>query len=461
MTPWMLSMVLAAGVLAAPAEGTAQESSPSPPPTEVAEREAREAARAERRKAQDEARKAQDEAREAQNEERRAAAEARRQASERARQEREQERQRQSQLYEQAMRELYDKDWEDAVRAFSQLAAAGGRRADAALYWQAYAEAKQGQAAAAIATLDRLRTDWPESRWQRQAQILALEIQPPEAVALAGRDDDLRLLALGRKLDEDPTRSIAALEKMLKEPTSPRAAERALFLLSQSDSKEARDLLLSIARGQAEPRLQTKAIEYVALFGNDESRRVLEGVYSGDASRDVKRAVLRGYLLSGNKAGVLAVAQSESDPALRMEAIRQLGIMGARRELVAVLGSEASVEAKKSALQALSLAGDSETLVEVARTGKDPALQAEAARMLGILSREKTGSALVSLSLEAKDPAVRRAALQALFIQQNDQALADVARKEKDPAVRRDAVRYLSLLGSSLSREFLNEVLDK
>jgi hypothetical protein len=454
MTSWVLSMLLAAGMLAAPEEKTAQESPPSPPPAEAAEREAREAARAERRKAQDEARKAQNEAR-------RAAAEARRQASERARQEREQERQRQAQLYEQAMRKLYDKDWEDAVRAFSELAEAGGRRADAALYWQAYAEAKRGQAAAALATLDRLRTDWPESRWQRQAQILALEIQPPEASTVGGSDDDVRLLALGRRLDEDPTRSVPALEKLLKEPTSPRAAERALFLLSQSDSKEARELLLRIARGQAESRLQKKAIEYVGLFGNDESRRVLESVYSGAASRDVKRAVLRGYLLSGNKAAVLAVAQSERDEALKAEAIRQLGVMSARRELVALVGSESSLEARKSALQALSLAGDAETLVEVARTGKDPALQVEAARMLGLLSREKTGPALVSLCRESNDPALRRAALQGLFMQQNDQALVEVARKEKDPAVRRDAVRYLSLLGSSLSREFLSEMLDK
>jgi RNA polymerase sigma-70 factor (ECF subfamily) len=83
------------------------------------------------------------------------------------------------------------------------------------------------------------------------------------------------------------------------------------------------------------------------------------------------------------------------------------------------------------------------------------------ARMLGVLSREKAGPTLVSLCRESKDPAVRRAALQALFLQQNDQALAEVARKEKDPSVRRDAVRYLSLLGSSLSREFLSEVLDK
>jgi nitrate reductase assembly molybdenum cofactor insertion protein NarJ len=457
MTVWMVSVLLAAHVLAGLQEGAAQEAQPSPSPPEAAEREAkeaaerqaREAARAERRKAQDEAR--------------RAAAEARRQVSERARQERDAARQRQSELYEHAMQELYDKDWEDAARVFSELADTRGRRSDAALYWKAYAEAKRGQAAAALATLERLRAEWPESRWQRQAEALAQEIRPGDAPALAGRgdDDELRLLALGRRLDQDPAQSLPALEKLLSEPASARGAERALFLLSQSDSKEARELLLRIARGQRDARLQKKAIEYVSLFGNDESRRVLEGVYSSAASRDVKRAVLRGYLLSGNKAAVLSIAQAEADDALRLEAIRQLGVMGARGELVTLVGAETSLEARKAALQALSLTGDTETLVEVARTGKDPALQAEAARMLGVVSREKSGPALVSLCRESKDPAVRRAALQGLFIQQNDQALAEVARKEKDPAVRRDAVRYLSLLGSSLSREFLSEMLDK
>jgi HEAT repeats len=74
---------------------------------------------------------------------------------------------------------------------------------------------------------------------------------------------------------------------------------------------------------------------------------------------------------------------------------------------------------------------------------------------------EKTGPALAAICRESSDPAVRRAALQGLFLQQNDEALVEVARAEKDPAVRREAVRYLSLLGSALSREFLSEILDK
>jgi HEAT repeats len=444
----MLSVLLAVALLAGAQEEPAKAQASPPPPEGSVQDE--EVLRGEQARARDEARRARTEAR-------RAAAEKAREAREKSREERN----RLSALYEQAMQQLYEKDWDQAVAAFSEVAEKGGRRADGALYWKAYAEAKKGQAAAALATLERLSAEWPESRWQRQARALALEIRPGEAPALAGGDDELELLVLGRQLDRDPARSIASLEKLLSASPSSRGAERALFLLSQSESPEARQLLLRIARGETSPRLQKKAIEYAGLFGSAESRRVLDAVYSGAASRDVKRAVLRSYLLSGNNAAVLAAARTEKDPALRSEAIRQLGVMGAHRELADLVGTETSVEAKKTALQALSLTGDSETLVSIARTEKDAALRAEAARALGLMSREKTGPALVAICRESSDPAVRRAALQGLFLQQNDEALVEVARAEKDPAVRREVVRYLSLLGSALSRELLSEILDK
>jgi hypothetical protein len=458
----MSFLLLAAGLVAG-AEGTQGKGQASPPP-EVSSQDEDARQTEEQQKAREERQRAREEARRQRDEARRQAAEKSHAERERQRAERDkqrEERSRQSELYEQAMQRLYDKDWEGAITGFSEVVEKQGRRADGALYWKAYSEAKKGQAAAALATLERLRTEWPESRWQRQARALALEIRPGDAPAAASGDEELRLLVLGRQLDRDPARSVASLEKILAESPPSRGAERALFLLSQSDTDEARQLLLRIARGETNPRLQRKAIEYVGLFGSEQSRRVLETVYSGAASRDVKRAVLRSYLLSGNKAAVLAVARSEEDPSLRSEAIRQLGVMGARRELAALVGTETTVEAKKSALQALYLTGDSETLVELARTEKDPVLRAEAARNLGLMSREKTGPALAAICRESSDPALRKAALQGLFLQQNDQALVEVARREKDPAVRREAVRYLSLLGSSLSREFLGEILEK
>ncbi len=448
MRVWIVWALLMAGRPAL-AEETGQER------PDTAREEAQEQAEKAREAAREKARAERDRARA----EARHTADQRREATRRAGEERKAERERMAELYDRATELLYDKEWEKAAQAFSEVAEARVLRADDALYWKAYAQAKGGRTADALATLERLRTDWPGSRWQRQARALAVEIRPDEAAAET-EEDDLRLIALGSLLDGDPARSIPALEKILAGP-SHGARERAVFVLSQSGTPEARQLLLRIARGEAYPNLQGKAIEYVGLFGNAESRKVLDTVYASATARKVKEAVLRGYMLSGNKEGVLAAARSEKDAALRAEAIRQLGIMGARQELVELLGTEKDAEARKAAFQALFLTGDAEKLVELTRTEKDPALRAEAARTLGLMDRRKTGPALVALCRDASDAEVRGAALQGLFIQQNDQALVEVARTTKDPALRREAVLHLSHLDTRLSREFLAELLDR
>src|SRR5229473_2801282 len=84
---------------------------------------------------------------------------------------------REDQLYERGTEALDEGQWDRAIESFDRVASAGDRRADAALYWKAYALNKSGQRPPALAALETLRKSYPQSRWLKEAQALELEVR--------------------------------------------------------------------------------------------------------------------------------------------------------------------------------------------------------------------------------------------------------------------------------------------
>jgi hypothetical protein len=398
-------------------------------------------------------------------EEERRAREEERLAREEEQKEREEERRtREEEAYERGTEALDEGAWDEAERAFDEVARTDRRRADAALYWKAYAAAKRGQRAEALAILEQLRSAHPQSRWLKEAKALELEVrqqsgQPtnPESVA----DEDLKLMALNGLLHTDPERALPMLEKFLEGQQSRKLQDRALFVLSQSGSPKAREIVERIARGESRPDLQRKAINYLGLFGGKESRQALVQIYAASTDVSVKKAVLRAFMVSGEKDRVLEAARSEKDPALRRSAIQTLGVMGARAELWTMYQGEPSREVKEAVLQALAVGGDIDRIVELAKTEKDAELRLAAIRKLGPFGGRNAGGSLAEIYEAESDRRVREAVLQALFVSGNARALIDVARGEKDPELRKKAVAHLSNMGSKEATDFLLEILEK
>jgi HEAT repeat protein len=371
---------------------------------------------------------------------------------------------REEQLYERGTGALDEGQWDRAIESFDHVASAGGRRADAALYWKAYALNKSGQRPPALAALEALRKGYPQSRWLKEAKALELEVRqgagqapPPESQP----DEDLKLMALNSLLATDAERAVPMLEKLLAGNPSPRLRERALFVLCQTGSPKAREIVVRIARGQSNLELQRKAIQFLGLFGGPESRQVLSEIYASTPDTHVKRTILHGFMVAGDKARLLTAARSEASPELRREAIRQLGVMGAQAELWEMYRTEGAAEAKKEILRAFSVGGASDKMMELARSEKDPGLRREAIRGLGIMGGEKTGAFLVSLYGGDKDPEVRRQALRSLFLQGNAKSLIEIARAETDPAMKKEVVSLLSHMDSPLATNYLLEILNK
>lgn len=374
-------------------------------------------------------------------------------------------RDRENALYERGTEALDENRWESALEAFGQLGSVTGSRADGALYWKAYAQNKLGRRGDALATLAELQKSFPNSRWVNDARALGVEIRQASGAQVSPEsesNEDLKLIAINSLLNSDPERAVPMLEKLLQSNQSPRLKQRALFVLCQSGSPRAREVVAEIARGKSNPDLQMRAIQYVALFGGKESQQTLSGIYAASNDTDVKRAILRGFMVSGGRDRLLAAAKSEKNADLRMDAIGQLGVMGAEAELWQLYQVEPSVEAKEKILHALFIGGKAERLIEVARNEKDSTLRRAAVHSLGLMGSERTGDALVSIYKTEKAPEIRREILGSLFIQGNAKALVVIARAEKDPELRKRAIERLSLMGSSKeATDFMLELLNK
>jgi tetratricopeptide (TPR) repeat protein len=162
------------------------------------------------------------------------------------------------QRYQRGQESLERRAWARAADSFTQvIEAQNSTRVDAALYWRAYALDKLNQQADALASLQDLFKRFPQSRWLSDAKALELQVrqnagQPPRPENES--DEELKLLALQGLQHSDPEQAVPMLEKLLQGTASPRLKARALFVLAQSNSPRARQVLTAAAKGASRPR---------------------------------------------------------------------------------------------------------------------------------------------------------------------------------------------------------------
>jgi HEAT repeats len=370
-----------------------------------------------------------------------------------------------NELYENGREALDEDRYDRAETKFDQLAQLNGPQTDAALYWKAYAENRLGKRDTALATIAELKRRFPQSRWQKDASALEIEVKQSAGQPVrpeAEKDEELRMLALRGILNSDPERAIPLLGKRLESGSaSPKEKSQALFVLAQSGSPQAREILGKIARGQSNPDLQRKAIQYLAMFGGAESRKTLAEVYASSSDPAIKRAILRSYMISGDREHLFEAAKNEKDDDVKREAIRQLGLVHAQNELQQLYRTDNSPAVRRELLQAFFLSGDAPRLLEVAQNDKDPELRRTAIRNLGLIHSEDSAKGLQSIYAKETDRGVKEEVLKALFLQGNAAAIVAIARNEKDPDLKKAAVSKLSIMHSKEATDYLMEILQK
>ncbi|HEY7387354.1 MAG TPA: HEAT repeat domain-containing protein [Bryobacteraceae bacterium] len=241
-------------------------------------------------------------------------------------------------LYESGQRALDRSQWDAALNDFTQVVGHGGPRADGALYWKAYALNKLGRRDEAIAAIGDLRKSYAKSRWLDDANALEIEVKQAAGQPVSPDsqpDEELKLLALNSLVRSDPQRAMPILENLLKGSQPPRLKERALFVLIQTNSPEGQQLLAQMARGNSNPDLQLKAIQYLGMAGNQQnSGQTLAEIYSATSDVEVKRAVINALFLQPmNIKYLVDLARKERDPEMKREIVQRLSMSHSKEAL--------------------------------------------------------------------------------------------------------------------------------
>jgi hypothetical protein len=370
-------------------------------------------------------------------------------------------RDRETSLYDSGQSDLDSARWDRAIQRFDQVIGLKGTKIDAAMYWKAYAQNKLGQKPESLATIAALQKDYPKSRYLNDAKALEVEVRSRSGGVDPAQesDEDLKLIAIQSLQNSDPDQAVPLLQKVLQGTGSPRLKARALFVLAQSNSQKARDVLVGVAKGGSNPDLQMSAIKYLGVHGGRDNRAALAEIYGSTSDVDIKKRILSSFMVAGDKERVLSAAQTEQNPELRAEAVRQLGVMGAHDELWTLYQKESSADVKKQIIRAMFTGGDAARLIQLAKTEQNPELRLLAVRNLGVMGSRQTGDALVEIYGTSKDAEVRKAAINGLYVQNNADGLVALARKESDPVMKKELVQKLSVMHSKVATDYMLEIL--
>lgn len=364
---------------------------------------------------------------------------------------------REAQLYNEGTSAMDDGKWDRALDKFSQVADMHGKKADAAIYYKGRALYKLGRRDEALNALAGLEKDYPKSRWLNDAKQLEIEIKQKSGQQVSPdsqSDCELKLYALNGLQQADPDKAVPLLEKMLHGSDCPKLSSQAFFILAQSGSQQARDVIIKLAKGEStNPDMQRKAIQALGMYGGSYGREALSQVFTSSNDVDTKKSVLRALMMSGDRERILAAAKGEKLPEVRSEAIRQLGMMGAKDAIWQLYQTETSVEVKTQILQAMWMAGDRQHVGELALKETDHNLRLKAINDLGLMGKDSDAT-LVNIYNSDPDPEIRKKVLNALFLAGDRERMGDLAKNEKNHDLRMSAINYLGMMGKE-SDDFL------
>ncbi len=369
-------------------------------------------------------------------------------------------------LYSEGTQAISDARWAQAETIFANIAQQHGERAEAALYWKAYAENKEGKPTQALETCNQLKQTYPHGKWINECGALEIEIRgksddplPPQAE----QDEELKLLALNSLMQQDESRALPVIQQILNSDKSEKLKARALFVLAQDPSQQAQALLGQVARGERDAALQRKAIEMLAIARGKQSAETLADIYRQSTNEQVKTAILHTYLVIGTPDPLVEAARHESNPQLARTAVHTLGAMGATSQLLTLYHETSSSETKADVINALIPAGQkgAEALGSIAGSEQDPELRRKAIRNLGVAGGMSAAPSLVATYKKNSDPETRKAVVQALFLAGDSHDLVELARAEKDPAIQKAIVQQLSIMHSKEATDYMLEILNK
>jgi hypothetical protein len=370
----------------------------------------------------------------------------------------------QAEAYNAGQKAMNEGKWDAAAAKFDEAVNLGGSRTAASLYWKATSEKNLGQKEAAIRTALQCTKNYAQSRYAQDCQALLIELghTRPGQVIEKDPNEDLKLMALRQICSDDDSRCAPLVRKFIENPNnSARAKEQAMFVMVQSDSAEARQLVGDIARGKLYPALQIKAIQNLGVEGTEANLAILSEIYSATGDLQVKKKILESFGVAGASKRLLAAAKAETNPELQKKAVQGLGVAGADDELKDLYKQVTDQNMKIYILEGLMVSGAAETLAEIARTEPDQRVRLKAIQQVGVAGGKKVGATLLAIWNANPDYETRKAVSEALFVSGDSTTLIQLAKAEKDPQMKRRLVEKISLMGDKASKEYMIQILEQ
>jgi len=287
-------------------------------------------------------------------------------------------------------------------------------------------------------------------------------VAPLEVRGHAGRygrapteDEELALAALEGLMAQPCDRALPIIKKVLAGTQSTLVKQRALFVLSQIDSPEARQILVQTARS-TDTTMRGEAIRSIGIGGDPKSLDSLQEIYKSGGA-DVKAQVLQAWMIAGRKESVYQVALNATSEDEANDAIRMLGVMGAADEL-RKLGDKPN--AASGLVNAYAISGDLDSLRKIADGNGDRRMRLEAIRQIGIIGSDPAHAALRDIYGRAPDAEIREAALQGMLISGDEQGVLSLYRGARTSDEKRVLLRYLSMMGGDAALEAIDATLE-
>jgi hypothetical protein len=266
-------------------------------------------------------------------------------------------------------------------------------------------------------------------------------------------DEDLALVALEGLMQQPSERALPIIKRVLTGSRSVLVKQRALFVLSQIDSPEAKQMLSDAAR--ADSPLRADAIRSIGIGGDPKLLEGLMATYNAGGS-DVKEEVLQAWLIANYRESVYQVALNAKTEEEATRAIRILGAMGAKEEL-RKLGDRPNATSRL--VEAFAIAGDLASLRKIVDGNGDRDVRIDAIRKIGIVHTEAAKAALHEIYTRSTEQDLRDAALQGMLIADDEKGVLALYRVAKSNDEKRALMRTLSTMDGEAALEAIDAAL--
>lgn len=369
-----------------------------------------------------------------------------------------------NQLYWSGHEALKKSDWAGALEQFArlekELKTKEPKNADAAVYWQAYAQAMAKREDAARRLVQRLHEEFPQSRWSAEAdELLTRKATAGNTDPSAGVDEDLVETAVEGLMNAPPERALPLLKKVLQGHHSDKIKKRALFVLSQLDMDAALDVVVDVAKSSDDADLRSEAIRMLGVSGEDKALARLGELYKGARNSQEKLDVLQAWMVADRKDLIYTAAREESDPDVQRRAIQQLGALDATDELKQLSKQVKNPALQQEIIRALGVADATDALIAIAQSDQPEAVRIEALQAIGISGSDEASAALVDMYPKMGTSGLRDAVLHGLLVAGDSEAMTRLYRAVKSKEEKRAILRILTTMGDDSALDVIEEEL--